>query len=136
MTTGRTQAVCAVCEVHAESVFKIEGMDCREEVDILERRLAKLPGLESLSPDLIGQRLRVSYDAAKVSTGVKVSWTASTDNVGVVGYRVYRDGTYVKSVTTTSATVAVGAGTYSYTAAAYDAAGNLSGKARSITFST
>ncbi|MGH9148677.1 MAG: heavy metal translocating P-type ATPase [Vicinamibacterales bacterium] len=78
MTTGRTQAVCAVCEVHAESVFKIEGMDCREEVDILERRLAKLPGLESLSPDLIGQRLRVSYDAAKVSTGAIVEAVAET----------------------------------------------------------
>ncbi len=78
MTAGRTQAVCAVCEVHAESVFKIEGMDCREEVDILERRLAKLPGLESLSPDLIGQRLRVSYDAAKVSTGAIVEAVAET----------------------------------------------------------
>ena len=30
-------AVCQVCEVHAESVFKIEGMDCHEEVAILER---------------------------------------------------------------------------------------------------
>ena len=27
--------VCQVCEIHAESVFKIEGMDCHEEVAIL-----------------------------------------------------------------------------------------------------
>ena len=27
-----------VCELHAESVFKIEGMDCHEEVAILEQR--------------------------------------------------------------------------------------------------
>ena len=39
---------CAVCEIHAESVFKIDGMDCREEVAILERRLKPLPGLEDL----------------------------------------------------------------------------------------
>ncbi len=35
-------ATCQVCEVHAESVFKIEGMDCHEEVAILEKRLKKL----------------------------------------------------------------------------------------------
>ena len=23
---------CTVCELHAESTFKIEGMDCREEI--------------------------------------------------------------------------------------------------------
>jgi hypothetical protein len=33
---------CTVCEIHAESTFKfkIDGMDCREEVAILERRLS------------------------------------------------------------------------------------------------
>ena len=60
--------VCGVCEIHAESVFKIDGMDCREEVAILERRLRPLPGLEDLAADLVGQRLRVRYDAAKLST--------------------------------------------------------------------
>ena len=40
--------VCTVCEIHAESVFRIDGMDCREEVAILERRLKHLPGLEEL----------------------------------------------------------------------------------------
>ena len=28
-------STCTVCEIHAESVFKIEGMDCHEEVVIL-----------------------------------------------------------------------------------------------------
>jgi Zn2+/Cd2+-exporting ATPase len=59
---------CTVCEIHAESSFKIEGMDCREEVAILERRLKHLPGLEDYVADLVGQRLRVRYDAAKLST--------------------------------------------------------------------
>ena len=58
---------CSTCEVHAESTFKIDGMDCREEVVILERRLRHLPGLEDLAADLVGQRLRVRYDAAKLS---------------------------------------------------------------------
>ena len=52
-------ATCAVCEIHAESTFMVEGMDCREEVTMLERRFKNLPGLEDFSADLIGQRLHV-----------------------------------------------------------------------------
>ena len=33
------QMTCAVCEVHAEAVFRVEGLDCNDEVVILERRL-------------------------------------------------------------------------------------------------
>ena len=47
-------ATCAICELHAESTFKVEGMDCREEVALLERRFKTLPGLEHFSADLIG----------------------------------------------------------------------------------
>ena len=57
-------STCTVCELHAESTFKIEGMDCHEEVAILERRLSRLAGLESLDADVIGQRRRIKYDAA------------------------------------------------------------------------
>jgi Cd2+/Zn2+-exporting ATPase len=63
------RVACEVCEVHAESTFKIEGMDCHEEVAILERRLKKLGGLEALDADVMGQRVRVKYDAAKLTTG-------------------------------------------------------------------
>ena len=70
--------VCRGCEIHAESVFKIDGMDCREEVAILERRLKPLPGLEDIVPDLVGQRLRVRYDAAKLSTSAIVEAVAET----------------------------------------------------------
>ncbi len=41
---------CTVCELHAESTFKIEGMDCREEVAMIERRFKNLPGLEDFTP--------------------------------------------------------------------------------------
>src|SRR5205814_1420346 len=58
---------CTACELHAESTFKIEGMDCREEVALIERRFRNLPGLEDFSADLVGQRLHVKYDAAIVS---------------------------------------------------------------------
>ena len=79
MARHRRPAVsCPVCEVHAESVFKIEGLDCREEVEILERRLRRLAGVESLSAEALSQRLRVSYDAAKVSTSAIAAAVAET----------------------------------------------------------
>src|SRR2546428_4524898 len=62
-----TGPTCTICELHTESTFKIEGMDCREEVALIERRFKNLPGLEDFSADLMGQRLHVKYDAAKLS---------------------------------------------------------------------
>src|ERR687895_511311 len=53
-----TATTCRVCELHAESIFKIEGMDCHEEVAILERSLRPLTGLEALDADVMGGRRR------------------------------------------------------------------------------
>jgi len=71
-------AACQVCEVHAESVFKIEGMDCHEEVAILEKRLGRLTGLERIAADVLQQRLTVSYDAAKLNTSAIAEAVAQT----------------------------------------------------------
>ncbi|MBI3402498.1 MAG: cadmium-translocating P-type ATPase [Acidobacteria bacterium] len=69
---------CTVCELHAESTFKIEGMDCREEVAMLERRFKNLTGLEDFSADLMGRRLHVKYDAAKLSASAIAGAVADT----------------------------------------------------------
>ena len=69
---------CTVCELLAESTFKIEGMDCREEVALLERRFKNLSGLEDFSADLMGQRLHVKYDAAKLSASAIAGAVADT----------------------------------------------------------
>ena len=69
---------CATCELHAEAVFRVEGMDCSEEVVILERRLKPLTGLEAVSADLIGQRLHVKYDAGKLTTAAIVDAASQT----------------------------------------------------------
>ena len=74
---------CASCELHAEAIFRVEGMDCNEEVVILERRLKPLAGLEAISADVIGQRLHVKYDAARLTTAAMV------DAVGQTGMRMW-----------------------------------------------
>lgn len=71
------------------------------------------------------------------ATSVPLSWTASTDAVGVTGYTIYRNGVQVGTSTSTSFT-ATGLNpstTYSFTVTARDAAGNVStpSAARSVT---
>lgn len=62
------------------------------------------------------------------SNTISLSWTASTDNVGVTGYDIYKDGVLYSTVTGTSATVSGlnPSTTYNFYVIAKDAAGNAS----------
>src|SRR5688500_6910906 len=77
------EQACATCELHAEAIFRVEGMDCNEEVVILERRLKPLAGMEAIAADVIGQRLHIKYDAARLTTSDMV------DAVGQTGMRMW-----------------------------------------------
>src|SRR5439155_367680 len=72
------------------------------------------------------------------ATTINLSWTASTDNVGVTGYIVKRNGTLVATPTSTSYadTGLSPATTHSYTVAALDAAGNVSSDSASASATT
>ncbi|RIE01353.1 alpha-amylase [Cohnella faecalis] len=65
---------------------------------------------------------------AKTHNSVTLAWNASSDNVGVTGYEIYRNGTKVGTTAQTSYTDSgLSAETaYTYTVKAYDAAGNKS----------
>ena len=67
----------------------------------------------------------------KTQTSIGVRWDASSDNVGVTGYRIYRNGTRVATTTATSYNVTGLACGTSYTIGltAIDAAGNESNRA-------
>ena len=64
---------CTVCELHAESTFRVDGMDCHEEVALIERRFRHLAGIESFHADVMGRRLHVRYDAATLTTAATTS---------------------------------------------------------------
>ena len=78
MATRSPAVSCQVCQVHAESTFRVEGMDCHEEVALIEGRLKRLIGLETLSADVIGGRLHVQYDAARLTAGTISAAVAET----------------------------------------------------------
>ncbi len=68
--------------------------------------------------------------SAASSSQINLSWSAATDTggSGLAGYKVYRNGTQIGTTTTPSYsnTGLAASTTYSYTVAAYDAAGNNS----------
>lgn len=72
------------------------------------------------------------------NTTVDLSWSASTDNVGVTGYDVYQGSTNLGTVggTSTQVTGLTAATAYSFRVRARDAAGNLSGYSNTVNVTT
>ena len=69
---------------------------------------------------------------------INLSWTASTDNVAVAGYRIRRNGAIIATTSSTSySNTGLAAGTlYQYTVSAYDSAGNESAESTSASATT
>ena len=89
--------------------------------------------------DATAPSVPANLQATVISTSrIDLTWTASTDNVGVTGYRVYRDGSLVASPSGTSySDTGLSAGTtYAYRVAATDAAGNASAQCSAVDATT
>lgn len=71
-------------------------------------------------------------------TSVQLTWTASTDNIGVTGYQVRRNGTVIGTSTSTSYTdnTASPLGTYTYDVRARDSVPNYSAWSNSLQVTT
>jgi hypothetical protein len=72
---------------------------------------------------------------ANGAASVGLSWTASTDNVSVLAYDVYRDAQFLASTaaTTYTDTSAAAGASYAYHVIARDAADNVSGPSNTVT---
>jgi hypothetical protein len=85
-----------------------------------------------MAPDTTPPSVPTGLIATAVSASqINLSWNASTDDVGVAGYKIYDYyGTYLKSVATTSTSfTGLNPNTpYCFSVSAFDAAGNESGQ--------
>jgi acid phosphatase type 7 len=98
---------------------------------------ATTPGAPDTTPPTAPATLNVQ---AVTSTRVDLTWSGSTDNVGVTGYTIYRSGTAIANVgggtLTYADTTASSSSTYTYEVDAFDAAANHSARSPSATVTT
>src|SRR5579871_184485 len=96
---------------------------------------AAVQATASLSTDTTPPTVPTGLKVTGTTTSsVSLSWTSSTDNVAVAGYKVFRSGAQV-GISATNSYVDSGlppSSTFSYTVSAYDAAGNNSLQSTSI----
>ena len=71
-------------------------------------------------------------------TGLLLTWNVSTDNVGVIGYDVYKNGVLVDNACGTSSYIShlLPGNTYSFTVKAKDMAGNASAESTALQVTT
>ena len=74
------------------------------------------------------------------TAAITITWNASTDNVGVTGYKVFRNASLIVTISPTTLTYTDSglspATKYSYTVSAYDAAGNESSQSSPVEATT
>lgn len=102
-----------------------------------------IPGIHLVTqlPDTQSPTAPTNLASSNITaTSFTLSWTASTDNVGVAGYDVYQNGIKINSSNITAASYNVSgltAGTtYSYFVKAKDAAGNQSAASTALDLTT
>jgi hypothetical protein len=93
---------------------------------------AKLPICEDPISDTTAPSVPTDLTATVISSSqINLSWNASSDNIGVAGYKVYDwTGAVLRTVTTTATSVSelLPTSTYCFTVSAFDAANNESAK--------
>ena len=80
-------------------------------------------------------RANLTAAVSKSTKLIQLSWSASSDNVGVAGYRIWRNTSAAGTSASTSWIDPASStrGTYTYWVAAYDAAGSVSAVSNSVT---
>ncbi len=83
------------------------------------------PVIPDLSAPTVPTNLTV---ATNTQPSITLSWNTSTDNIGVTGYNINKNGSVLTSVTSPSYTdnVVTPGTSYNYSVSAFDAAGNIS----------
>ncbi|MGO4820742.1 MULTISPECIES: endonuclease [unclassified Flavobacterium] len=78
------------------------------------------------------------YATNTTQTATTLTWTQSTDNVGVLGYRIYNGAVLIGSSSTSTYVLSglTASTNYSLTLKAFDAAGNISNASNSVAITT
>jgi uncharacterized delta-60 repeat protein len=126
---GGTDEIKAVA-IQADGKVLAAGRSFRNNFDLTLARYNNdvvVPPPTDTTPPTAPTGLTATFNAT--TNTIDLSWTAATDNVGVTGYRIFRDGGLIPTTTPVTGTTFSDAGqtgTHSYQVSAVDAAGNES----------
>jgi len=124
-TTAYSDTTCSSGQTYS---YQVSAYDARS------NESAKCTAVIVTTADTVAPSTPANLAATAISqTQINLTWTASTDNVGVTGYKVFRGGVQIGTSATASYSDTTGASytTYTYTVSAYDGAGNNSGLSNS-----
>jgi len=139
---GPTQTVTFTFDLTAPTVlgpYQTSWRMTREGIAWFGPTVSQLVQVVDTSEDTTPPSVPTNFAATPESSGqMKLTWTASTDDFGVAGYKVFRNGTFIGSAKSTSY---LDSGlqpntAYTYQILAYDGAGNESAKCDPVTATT
>ena len=122
-----------------ERSYWLEAFDAVGNISVTSNEVTFTTTGGTVSTDTISPSSPTGLSSSNITqTSATISWTASTDNVGVTGYDIYKNGIFVNSVTNTTTSLAgLNANTtYSITLKAKDAAGNISSASSALSVTT
>lgn len=93
----------------------------------------------SMTPDVTPPSIPTNLQSSKAtSSSLTLIWTASTDDVVVAGYQIFRNGAQIATTSTANFSDAglSASTTYAYTVAAYDSSGNVSPQSQPLSVTT
>ncbi len=124
----------ATCTPNTTYSYQVSAYDAKGNESTKSALAVTTTPADTTAPSVPGSLAASAVSASQIN----LSWSASTDNVGVTGYKVYRDGAYLTTVTGTSYsdTSLAQYTTYSYTVSAIDAAANESAQSSTASATT
>ncbi|MDR3642143.1 MAG: fibronectin type III domain-containing protein [Candidatus Doudnabacteria bacterium] len=125
--------------IPAEACYNSMGGSADGTGNVLTFNAANCYTSSGSSSDTTAPSAPINLSATTISTSaINLTWTASTDSIGVTGYKIYRGGTQIGTTANNNYNDnGLTAGTnYSYTVSAYDAAGNNSSQSTSASATT
>jgi chitodextrinase len=131
-TTGRSYTDTAV-KPGTTYTFAVAAFDAAGNVS------AASPGTSVVFPDTVAPSAPTKLTLTPSTTSIVLKWTASTDNVGVAGYTIYRGSAAIATVRgplTYTNTGLKRTTSYSYHVVAFDSAGHVSKPSTTVTAKT
>ena len=130
--TGTTYTDSRVKQGRSYS-YRVAAVDAAGNSSALSPTSKKMAVADSTAPST-PRHPRATSTTART---VRLTWSASSDNVAVTGYRIYRGKNKIATVGrgkhSYSATGLTSGRSYTFTVRAFDAAGNASGKTHAVT---